>query len=81
MQAIQTLPTSATEAKLFIAPGSLSYPGAAQELTPPVAQFDANSQKPTNYLQQPPTGAVTPATPAATPVGNQGPSGITPTLQ
>jgi len=90
MDSIQTHPQNAIQAKTFIAPGSLSFPGGAGELTPPSSDADrANVQRngvngATNGQQQ---GAqangngVTPATPAATPGATQGVSGIVPTLQ
>jgi transcription initiation factor TFIID TATA-box-binding protein len=93
MDQIQTHPSNAAQAKTFIAPGSLSFPTGAGELTPPSSEAEkqntqrsgANGQ--TNGGQQP-QGAqvanstgVTPATPAATPGATQGVSGIVPTLQ
>jgi transcription initiation factor TFIID TATA-box-binding protein len=84
MEAIQTHPSNAAQAKAFTAPGSLSFPGGATELVNPAAQ--ANGM-PVNGVQQQGVQAtngtgVTPATPAATPgAGSTGPSGITPTLQ
>lgn len=81
MEGIQTHPSNAAQAKAFTAAGSLSFPGATNELTPPGANGD-NAQKPAVNGQQAANGnGVTPATPAATPAANQGPSGITPTLQ
>jgi len=81
MEAIQTHPSNAAQAKAFTAPGSLSFPGA-QELTPPSISDEATNDKAAWSAQQTPSGpGVAPATPAATPVANQGPSGITPTLQ
>lgn len=81
MEGIQTHPSSAAQAKAFTAPGSLSFPGAANELVAPGSN-GVNGQQPGSNGQQPVNGnGVTPATPAATPAGNQGPSGITPTLQ
>jgi len=85
MDAIQTHPSNAAQAKAFTAPGSLSFPGGANELANPAAQ--ANGMMATNGVQQQGVQAtngtgVTPATPAATPgAGSTGPSGITPTLQ
>lgn len=77
MEGIQTHPSNAAQAKAFTAPGSLSFPGGANEMHP-----GANGQQPVPNAQQAANGAaVAPATPAATPAGNQGPSGITPTLQ
>jgi transcription initiation factor TFIID TATA-box-binding protein len=85
MDQIQTHPSNAAQAKTFIAPGSLSFPGGAGELTPP---SEADKQ---NGLRNGANGmahgqvqngnGVTPATPAATPGATQGPSGIVPTLQ
>jgi hypothetical protein len=81
MEGIQTHPSNAAQAKAFTAPGSLSFPGASHELTPPLSN-PGNVQQPALNGQQVANGAaVTPATPAATPAANQGPSGITPTLQ
>ncbi|KAH8598748.1 transcription initiation factor TFIID, TATA binding protein [Bisporella sp. PMI_857] len=84
MDRIQTHPTTAGQAKDFIAPGSLSYPGGAGELTPPSSEAGQASQRQLNGQQQ--VGqvngnGVTPATPAATPGATQGVSGIVPTLQ
>ncbi|KAJ4293910.1 TATA-binding protein (TBP) [Collariella sp. IMI 366227] len=85
MDAIHTHPSNAAQAKAFTAPGSLSFPGGANEITNPAAQGNG---LPINGAQQqgvqPANGTgVTPATPAATPggAGPAGPSGITPTLQ
>ncbi|KAH7175877.1 transcription factor TFIID-domain-containing protein [Dactylonectria macrodidyma] len=78
MEGIQTHPSNAAQAKAFTAPGSLSFPGATNEL--PQVGGDA-AQRPLLNGQQAANGnGVTPATPAATPAANQGPSGITPTL-
>lgn len=84
METIHTHPSTAAQAKAFTAPGSLSFPGGAGDLTPP--SFDAekaNGQRPVNGApQQAANGTgVTPATPAATPAAVQGGSGLTPTLQ
>ncbi|CAG8983648.1 hypothetical protein HYALB_00004079 [Hymenoscyphus albidus] len=84
MDQIQTHPTNAAAAKTFIAPGSLSFPGGAGELTPP---SDGQVQK--DHQQQVAQGhvgnEVAPATPAATPGTSAnaptGVSGIVPTLQ
>lgn len=81
MEGIQTHPSNAAQAKAFTAPGSLSFPGATNELTPPAGNGNA-AQLPAPNGQQAANGnGVTPATPAATPAATQGPSGITPTLQ
>jgi transcription initiation factor TFIID TATA-box-binding protein len=88
MESIQTHPQNATQAKTFIAPGSLSFPGGAGELTPPSSEAgNANGQRngANGSQQQGAQGSngsgVTPATPAATPGATQGVSGIIPTLQ
>ncbi|KAK6211122.1 putative transcription factor TFIID [Colletotrichum tabaci] len=85
MEAIQTHPTSAAQAKAFTAPGSLSFPGGAHELPPAPVNGDkapVNGQAPVANGQQGANGTgVTPATPAATPAATQGGSGLTPTLQ
>lgn len=90
MEQIQTHPSNAAHAKAFIAPGSLSFPGGAGELTPPSSEADKqNGQRPgqMNGGQQGAQGqngnGVTPATPAATPgaTATTGVSGIVPTLQ
>jgi hypothetical protein len=84
MEGIQTHPSNAAQAKAFTAPGSLSFPGGANELATPAVQSNGAA---TNGVQQQGVQAangtgVTPATPAATPgAGPAGPSGITPTLQ
>jgi transcription initiation factor TFIID TATA-box-binding protein len=91
MDSLQTHPSTAVQAKAFTAPGSLSFPGGAGDLTPPSIEGDKlNGQKNgvngVNGVQQhgaqPTNGnGVTPATPAATPGATQGVSGIVPTLQ
>jgi transcription initiation factor TFIID TATA-box-binding protein len=90
MDQIQTHPSNAAQAKTFIAPGSLSFPGGAGELTPPSSEADKqNVQRPGQMNGGPQQGAqgqngngVTPATPAATPgATTTGVSGIVPTLQ
>ncbi|KAF2111799.1 transcription initiation factor-like protein [Lophiotrema nucula] len=70
MDSLTSHPSTAVQAKNFIAPGSLSYPnnGLQAELTPPASEKNATE---TN------NGV---ATPAATPVA-EGSSGIVPTLQ
>lgn len=74
------------QAKTFIAPGSLSFPGGAGDLTPPSSE----AEKMNGQQKQGANGGqavqanghgVTPATPAATPGATQGVSGIVPTLQ
>jgi transcription initiation factor TFIID TATA-box-binding protein len=87
---IQTHPSNAVQAKSFIAPGSLSFPGGAGELTPPSSEADKHNVQRNGQMNgsQQQQGAqaqngngVTPATPAATPGATQGVSGIVPTLQ
>jgi len=84
--AIQTHPATAAQAKAFTAPGSLSFPNAHNELTPPTEGM--NGQRPVaNGGYQSPAAPVAngtgviPNTPAATPVAQQTGSGLTPTLQ
>lgn len=80
MEGIQTHPATAAQAKAFTAPGSLSFPGGAHELTPPAS--DAGKQTANGVSNGTANGAgVTPATPAATPAATQSGSGLTPTLQ
>lgn len=81
MEGIQTHPSNAEQAKAFTAPGSLSFPGATNELAPPSNGLDSAQRLAQNGQQTGGGNGVTPATPAATPAANQGPSGITPTLQ
>ena len=88
MESIQTHPSNAAQAKTFIAPGSLSFPGGAGHLTPPSEADKQNGQRngQSNGDQQqagqvPNGNGVTPATPVATPGATQGVSGIVPTLQ
>lgn len=71
---------NALEAKAFTAPTSLSFPGAAAHLNqdgaaPAAFQEQGHEAGPANG------NVVTPATPAATPGGATGVSGIVPTLQ
>jgi transcription initiation factor TFIID TATA-box-binding protein len=72
MDTLNSHPSTAVQAKNFIAPGSLSYPnnGLQNELTPPSSEKNAPTDV-TNGVQ----------TPAATPVAESGSSGIVPTLQ
>ena len=82
MDSIQTHPTSAVQAKDFIAPGSLSFPSGAGDLTPPSENGAPNGQQRMvngNGQKAAATNGngVTPATPGAT----QSVSGIVPTLQ
>jgi transcription initiation factor TFIID TATA-box-binding protein len=87
MDQIQTHPSNAAQAKTFIAPGSLSFPGGAGELTPPSSEADKQNGQRNGQMnggvQQTNGNGVTPATPAATPgaTATTGVSGIVPTLQ
>lgn len=85
MDQIQTHPSNAAQAKTFIAPGSLSFPGGAGELTPPSSEADKQNVQRNGQMngsQQQNGAGVTPATPAATPGATAtGVSGIVPTLQ
>lgn len=85
MEAIQTHPSNAAQAKAFTAPGSLSFPGAAGELTPPSTVHDkgtlVNGGQQLLGAQAANGTGVTPATPAATPGAAPTGSGLTPTLQ
>lgn len=82
MEAIQTHPANAAQGKAFMAPGSLSFPGGAGELTPPGTDKGSAMNGVQQLGSQPANGTgVTPATPAATPGAMQGGSGLTPTLQ
>jgi transcription initiation factor TFIID TATA-box-binding protein len=84
MQAIQTHPSNAAQAKAFTAPGSLSFPSGHQELTPPTDGMNAQRPAANGAFQQGSqmngTGVV-PNTPAATPAAATVGSGLTPTLQ
>jgi len=92
MDTLTTHPSTATQATAFTSPGSLSFPGGAGDLTPP-SEKDGNPQangangvyQSGQQLQKGVDATsngngVTPTTPAATP-GEQGVSGIVPTLQ
>ena len=81
MDAIQTHPSNAAQAKAFTAPGSLSFPGAATEF-PSNANDKGTAVNGGHLGAQASNGTgVTPATPAATPAAAPGVSGLTPTLQ
>ncbi|KAI1005040.1 TATA-box-binding protein [Podosphaera aphanis] len=88
MEQIQTHPSNAAQAKTFIAPGSLSFPCAAADLTPPSTEADkshAQQVEGTQLLGSSIANGVIPTAPSATPVApqnaNVGVSGIVPTLQ
>jgi len=81
-----THPATAQEAKSFVAPTSLSYPGGAGDLTPPSEKDGSNPNGMANGNANGKGAAegtgVTPTTPAATPgAATTGVSGIVPTLQ
>jgi hypothetical protein len=82
MQAIHTHPVNAEQATAFTAYGSLSFPTAQQELSQLATQ---PSMSPPQAPTQDNNGTAVVATTASATmpgtVGNQGPSGITPTLQ
>jgi transcription initiation factor TFIID TATA-box-binding protein len=82
MESLRTHPQNALQAKAFTSPASLSFPGGAGDLSTsgpagsssyPLQGQDLTSTSAANV--------VTPATPAATPGGGTGVSGIVPTLQ
>lgn len=84
MDQITTHPSNAAQAKTFIAPGSLSFPGGAHELTPPIDGQSSKVNGQPQVAQGHVGNGVAPATPAATPgttVATTGVSGIVPTLQ
>jgi transcription initiation factor TFIID TATA-box-binding protein len=90
MDTLVTHPSNATQAKAFTSPASLSFPGGAGDLTPPLGSDQANGTSQTNGSQQVDAvngNGVAPATPAATPgaaatvAGGAGVSGIVPVLQ
>lgn len=88
MEKIQTHPSNAAQAKNFIAPGSLSFPGGAGDLTPPSLENENHKYSQASSSNSPVSNnglGATPATPAATPSTTQGVtsgvSGIVPTLQ
>jgi transcription initiation factor TFIID TATA-box-binding protein len=84
---LQTHPSTAEQAKSFVAPTSLAYPGGAGDLTPPSEKDGSNPNGMANGSTNKGGNAngdgtgVTPTTPAATPGATQGVSGIVPTLQ
>ena len=96
MDSLTTHPKTAAEAKNFVAPSSLSYPGGAGDLTPPSDKDGSsqpngasqatglvNGQKGQGLNANGTVNGVTPSTPAATPgaAATTGASGIVPTLQ
>lgn len=92
MDSLTTHPSTALQAKAFTSPASLSFPGGAGDLTPPLdkdghllpnggANGHVNGQSLQGGNATTTGSGVTPATPAATPGAGQGVSGIVPTLQ
>ncbi|KAM7193016.1 hypothetical protein V8F33_008064, partial [Rhypophila sp. PSN 637] len=60
--AVHTHPSNAAQAKAFTAPGSLSFPGAAGELTPPSSVHNKGSANGAQLSSQAMNGSgVTPA--------------------
>lgn len=55
MESVITHPSTAAQAKNFTAPGSLSFPGGAGDLTPPSSEKDGQHTSQTNgaYGSQP----------------------------
>lgn len=83
MDSLNSLPSTALQAKNFSAPTSLSFPGGITDITPPSSEkdekFQANGINNGEQVGAAQGNGVTPATPAATPAA--GLSGIVPTLQ
>ncbi|RKF75565.1 TATA-box-binding protein [Golovinomyces cichoracearum] len=84
MEQIQTHPSNAAQAKTFIAPGSLSFPSGAADLT---HSQEAEKQRASQNIENPQlpnlsTGkTATPPTSSSTQSVTTGVSGIVPTLQ
>lgn len=87
MDSLATHPQNAQQAKSFIAPGSLSFPGGAGELTPPSSEKDGQTMNggsgANGQMNGQPQGATSsqPAGSAGTAAVGTGASGIVPTLQ
>lgn len=90
MDSLTTHPSNAQQARAFTATSSLSFPGGAGDLTPPISEKEAMAQGANNMNGQQAGGnavggtgvtPASPATPAATPGATTGSSGIVPTLQ
>jgi transcription initiation factor TFIID TATA-box-binding protein len=87
MAAIISHPQNALQAKAFTAPSSLSY--GTGDITPPSSDVEGQKSHQQQQQQQQqqsgdaqgPDADNAPATPAATPGGGPGVSGIVPTLQ
>lgn len=94
MDSLTTHPSTASQARAFTSPASLSFPGGAGDLTPP-SEKDGNmamgAQGVNGHVNGQQQGGnasagngvtpTTPATPVATPGANTPGSGIVPTLQ
>jgi transcription initiation factor TFIID TATA-box-binding protein len=82
MSAIISHPQNALQAKAFTAPSSLSYGNGTGDITPPSSDVEGKGQQNGDAMQgQDAATGNAPATPAATPGGGPGVSGIVPTLQ
>lgn len=81
MDSLTTHPVTATQARNFTAPSSLSFPGGAGDLTPPGSEKEAQGMNGGNATNGNGVTPTTPATPDATPGATTGSSGIVPTLQ
>jgi transcription initiation factor TFIID TATA-box-binding protein len=85
MDSLTTHPSNAQQARAFTATSSLSFPGGAGDLTPPVSVSDGMAQGGPqvggNAVGGTGVTPASPATPAATPGATTGSSGIVPTLQ
>ena len=77
METVITHPSTAAQAKNFTAPGSLSFPGGAGDLTPPSSEKDGQQTSQTNgaYGSQPQGQQQQPAQQA---VAAQQGAGVTP---
>ena len=87
MDSLATHPANAQQAKSFIAPGSLSFPGGAGDLTPPSSEKDGQTLNGGSVASGTVNGQQQGAT-SSQPAGNAGnaavgtgASGIVPTLQ
>lgn len=84
MESLTTHPSTALQAKAFTGPASLSFPGGTDGLNSSASETEAQKMKngsQSSSLVPGASVAQTPATPAATPSGQTGVSGIVPTLQ
>jgi transcription initiation factor TFIID TATA-box-binding protein len=82
MATIISHPATAQQAKDFTSPASLSFPGGTGDITPPSSDVESHKAQANGSVQgQDAATGNAPATPAATPSGGPGVSGIVPTLQ